>query len=259
MGQRLRGTFWKLQILFCCGLLVAGAWGQALPEWLTGKGRPVPPQLGVRDVNGFFSRDSGALKRISGDLLKLEADHGFRIFLMVEPVLIATTAPELAAQLQQLWLPEGNGLVVVYEADSRSLGYGRDVAGLPDPQAPASRIPTHETAAMLERATVATDQQLAPEAYIEALVGNLVREFDGYFQRRKAPPPADRSLRVGLLVAGGLSLLALGALLVAALARLPGMAGRKVFHFPPVDVPERFGAPGGAKVVTRPFRGEKRG
>jgi hypothetical protein len=259
MRRRQRGPIPILAILLWCGAILANGFSQSLPEWLTSNGPPKPTAMGVRDVNGFFSRDSGARKRISAQLLQLETAHDFRIYLMVEPVLIATTAPELAAQLQQIWLPQGNGLVVVYEADSRRIGYGRDVAGLPGPQVPASRIPTHEMAALLDRATAATDQQLAPEAYIEALMANLAREIGGYFERRKAPPPADRSLRLTLLALGGLTLLALGAVLVAALGRLPGAAGSRKFRFPPVAATERLGAPGGGgKVITRRFRSGSR-
>lgn len=248
MQRRLRGLNGIAAILLWWLALYGCGGGQALPQWQ-------PPALAVRDANGFFNKDSGTLKRISTRLLQLEADHGFRVLLVVEPVLIASSAPELAAVLQQEWLPAGNGLVVVYEADSRKLGYGRDVAGQPDPQAPASRIPTHEMAALLDRATTATDQQLAPEAYLEALMDNLVLELRGYFERRKEPPPRDRSLRLALLVVGGLSLLALGALLAAALSRLPALSGTRAFHFPPVKLPERLGAPaGGGKVVTRAFR-----
>lgn len=255
MRRRWHGAGGLLKILLCWAVLLGCCGGQSLPEWLGGSGHLLPPALAVRDTNGFFNPDSGALKRISTKLLQLEQDHGFRVLLMVEPVLIATSAPELAAQLQQLWLPEGNGLVVVYEADSRRLGYGRDVAGQPDPLAPINRIPTHETAVLLDRATLATDQQLAPEAYIESLMDNLVREIRGYFERSKAPPPRERSLRLALLVVGGLSLLALGALLVTAVARLPALAGAREFRFPRVSIPERLGAPaGGGKVVTRGFR-----
>jgi hypothetical protein len=116
-------------------------------------------------------------------------------------------------------------------------------------------VPTHETVAILARAREATDPKLAPEAFLEALMGNLVREFDTYFERRKAPVPAGRSLRLALLTVGGLTLLALGAIAVGALVRLPSMAGTRTFRFPRVDRPERLGAPfGGGSVITRRFR-----
>jgi hypothetical protein len=168
-------------------VLALSGFGQTLPEWLAGGATPKPPDSGVRDVNGVFDRDPGVLKRISGQLRQLETDHGYRICLMVEPVLMATTAPELAAHLQQAWLPDGNGLVIVFEAGSRNLGFGRDLGGKPDPSATGNLVPTHETAALLRAAAGATDISLAPEAYIETLVENLVREFNGYFERRAAP------------------------------------------------------------------------
>lgn len=229
--------------------------GQAQPDWLAENGLRKPPDFGIQDEGGFFNRNAGAMKRISDRLRKLEADHGFHILLMVEPVLIGTTAPELAAELQPYWLPEGNGLVVVYESDSRSIGFGRDVGGEPATGAIAGRVPTHETAAILEQAREATDPDLAPEAYVESLMGNLVSGFDDYFKLRKAPPPPGRALRLGLLAIGGLTLLALGAIGIGALARLPSMAGTRSFRFPVVDRPERLGAPsGGGNVTVRRFR-----
>ena len=237
-------------------LLLAGRMGaQDLPEWLAGTANARPPDFGVRDDSGFFSRNSGALKRISDQVRQLESDHGFRIYLLVEPVLIASSAPELAAQLQQAWVPGGDGLVVVYEADNRSLGFGRDMNDRTGPHPPAAAVPTHETAAILMRAREGTDPDLAPEDFLETLMGNLVREFDGYFKRRQAPVPAGRSLRLALLTVGGLTLLALAAIGVGALIRLPAMAGARTFRFPVVDRPERLGAPcGGGCVITRRFR-----
>lgn len=236
-------------------IMVFSGSGQSLPDWLAKNGVPRPPDFGIRDESGFFNRNAGATKRISDQLRKLEAEHGFRIYLMVEPVLIATNAPELAAQLQQYWVPEGDGLVVVFESDNRGLGFGRDMGGPPHEKAAAGSVPTHEAAAILARAKDATDPNLAPEAYIESLMTNLVDEFTIYFEKRAAPIPATRTLRLGLLTVGALTLLALGAIAVGSLVRLPSMAARKIYRFPVVDRPERLGAPcGGGNVTTRGFK-----
>ncbi len=236
------------------GVLLLTGFGQSLPDWLAKNGVPKPPDFGVRDESGFFNRNTGAIKRISDPLRKLEAEHGFKIYLMVEPVLIATNANELAAQLQQYWVPEGDGLVVVFETDNRSLGFGRDVDGPPDENAAAGSVPTHETATILMRAREATDPNLSPEAYIESLMMNLADGFNNYFEKRAAPIPATRALRLGALVVGALALLALGAIIIGALIRLPSMAARKTYRFPIVDRPERLGAPcGGGNVTVRKF------
>ncbi len=254
--RRLR--YWMAAWIVWGALLLSGS-GQALPDWLAKNGIQKPPDFGILDEGGFFNRNSGAMKRISDQLRKLESDNGFRIYLVVEPVLIATTAPELAAQLQQSWLPEGNGLVVVFESDNRSLGFGRDLGGTPDAIEAGSHVPTHETAAILLRAKEGTEENPAPEAYIEALMGNLVMEFTSYFEKRSAPLPAGRSLRLWLLAFGGLAVLGLGAIIVGAIVRLPSMAGSRRFRFPLVDRPERLGAPcGGGNVTMRRFRPEAR-
>lgn len=233
--------------------------GQSLPDWVGMGDRARPPELAVRDDNGFFNRGAGALGRISARLRDLDAAHGFKLYLIVEPALIGTSAPELAEMLQDAWLPGGNGLVVVYETDSRTLGFGRYGGSAPDGEAAADRVPPHVAAAILNRVRRDTETALAPEAYVERLMANLADEFAGYFERRQAPPPAGRSLRLGLLTVGALSALALGAILVGTLSRLPSVARPRVFRFPAVDRPERLGAPcGGGNVTTRGFGGSRR-
>ena len=229
--------------------------GQAVPGGLPLGGEAKPPESGIRDAGGFFSRSPDAMARISEKLRKLEADHGFRMLLLVEPVLIGTPAQDLADQLRESWLPQGGGLVVVFESDTRNLGFGRDPVESPAGGDPIREIPAHETVTILQRAREATDPKLETAAYIESLMGKLVAEFDSYFQRRATPPPAGRSLRVGLLTLGALTLLALAAIVVGSLTRLPSLAGPRTWRFPVVDRPERLGAPyGGGNVTTRRFR-----
>jgi hypothetical protein len=237
------------------GAMVLSGSGQVVPDWRRQGGDPTPPGSGIRDAGGFFSRSPDAMARISEKLRNLEADHGFRMFLLVEPVLIGSTAQDLADQLRESWLPQGGGLVVVFESDTRNLGFGRDPVEAPAGGDPIREIPVHETVTILQKAREATDPKLATAAYIESLMGNLVAEFDSYFQRRASPPPAGRSLRVGLLTLGALTLLALAAIVVGSLTRLPSVAGPRTWRFPMVDRPERLGAPcGGGNVTTRRFR-----
>lgn len=215
----------------------------------------VPPESGLLDSAGLFSKDSGAFERISAQFGQLRQDHGYRIYLVVEPVLMSGNAVDLAALLQQEWLPDGNGLVVVFESDNRNLGFGRDPAGNSDLPA-GTLVPTHETVVLLQQAVAATDVELAPGAYAEALTGHLVKGFNSYFMRRAAPPPRERSLRFTLLTVGGFALLALVAIGVGALTRLKSVAGVRSFRFPEVDRPERLGAPSGARVTTRVFKNQ---
>lgn len=234
----------------CWAALLLPGHGQSLPEWLSKNAAHKPPDFGILDESGFFNRDSGAFKRISEQIRKMEQDHGYRIYLVVEPVLIATSAPEMAAELQQAWVPDGNGLVIVFESDSRHLGVGRDLTGSAENPL---RVPSHELTALLNRALEAADPKLAAEAYIENLVEKVTGELDAYFKRRATPPPADRSVKIGLLVAGTLALLGLAAIGLGGLVRHSSMSGVRSFRFPTVDRPERLGAPCGGNVTARRF------
>jgi hypothetical protein len=247
-------SFLKFALWILCWAAMPHAGAQLLPQWLASDGPPKPPDFGVRDDNGFFNRDSATPKRISERIRQLRSDHGYQLYLVVEPVLIATNAPLLAANLQELWLPDGDGLVIVYEADNRSLGFGLDVGASPAATRTGPLVPTHETAAILRNVSAATAKDLPPEAFVETLIGNLVDELNRYFERRAAPPPAGRSLRMALLAIGALTLLGLAAILVGSLTRLDSMAERRRFRFPRVDRPERLGAPsGGGSVTSRQF------
>ena len=82
------------------GLLALPASAQELPEWQSGAGVPPPPEFSVRDDTDFLGKESGAKRRIADRLHQLEADHGYRLYLVIEPVLIGTTAPELAEELR---------------------------------------------------------------------------------------------------------------------------------------------------------------
>jgi hypothetical protein len=238
--------------------LLALAWlmparGQDLPESLADQSVQAPPPFGVLDTAGFFQRNAGALKRISDQIRKLEEDHNYSIYLVVEPVLIASTAPERASELRHAWVPEGNGLVVVFESDSRNLGIGRDVVGNETAAGNRARVPSFETAAILTRALDSTDRNLAPDAYLETLVGKICAEFDAFFKRRDAPAPAARSMKIGMLIAGIFALLGLGAIGLGGLLRHSSMAAVQIFRFPVVDRPERLGAPCGGSVTSRRF------
>lgn len=243
-----------LTIWLCWAVLASHVLAQALPEWLSkNSGDSPPPAFGILDESHFFNKTSGASKRISNLLRKLEQDYEYKIYLVVEPVLIASTPSELAASLRRAWVPEGNGLVLVFESDSRHLGIGLDLAGHADPMDRTSQVPSHETSAILARAMESTSDKLAPEPYLEALVGNLVHEYEGYFKRRSTPPPAARSVKIGLLIVGILALLGLGVIAVGGLVRHSSMTEGRSFRFPVIDRPERLGAPCGGTVIARRF------
>lgn len=213
-----------------------------------------PPANGLLDQGGFFKRNPSIGDNIAKRLQQLHSNHDYRIYLVVEPSLLTTSAPDLASRLRELWLPEGDGIVAVYEGDTRSLGIGRDLGDGADPTARSSPVPTHETATIINLALAATDKKLPSEIYLQTLALNLTDAFERYFERRATPPPRGQSLRIALVVIGIVATLSLCAIAVAALTRLKSVQGIRTFHFRPVDRPERLGAPAGASVTSRSFR-----
>jgi hypothetical protein len=243
-----------LSIWLCWGFSIFLVQAQALPEWLAKSGiGKAPPAFGILDESKLFNKDSGAFKRISDQLRKLELDHNYKIYLVVESVLIGSTPSELAADLRRAWIPEGNGLVIVFETDSRRLGIGQDLENHPEITNQGSRIPVNETSGMLIRAAEATDIQLAPEPYLETLINSLYNEHEDYFKRLSTPTPPERSVKTGLLIVGILALLGLGAIAIGGLMRHSSIAAGPKFRFPVVDRPERLGAPCGGSATARKF------
>ena len=118
---------------------------------------------------------------------------------------------------------------------------------------PGSLIPTHETATLVNRALEAVDPELAPEAYIEALMFRLAAEAGDYFKRRDTPPPASRVLRIALLGIGAVTLLAPAGPGLGWVIRRATVADKRSFRFHGGDRPERLGAPCGASVTSSRF------
>lgn len=246
--------YWIWAAMWVCILMVAlPTRAQEIPEWMVREGVPKPPDFGIRDEARFFTRDAGTFKRISDQLRKLELERGYHLYLVVEPVMIGTNPPEYAARLREAWLPEGDGMVVALESNTRAIGVGRDITLSPGMQIKDSVIPTHETSAMVARAFDGVDPQLAPEAFVETVMTRLVDEVEAYFQRKEQVVPASRTVRIGLLIAGLLTVLALLAIGMGWLVRHSGMAEVPTFHFPRVEVEPRLGAPSGARVTARRF------
>jgi hypothetical protein len=234
----------------CCwfAMMVGGA-GQDLPMNL-----PAAPASGIVDMDGFFTSEPEKAARISEVIQKLQRDQGFKLFLVIEPILIGSSVPQRADELRMRWVPNGDGLVVVYESSTRQLAVGWDIVGGEIPIDQSSlRIPSFKTSAMLNRALGAPNPQLPPEAYLEELMVKLAGEFDGYFANREVSPPPERTLKITLVVVGTFALLGLATMIAVAIVRYTSVSGVQAYRFPTVECTERLAAPCGATVSTRRF------
>lgn len=219
-----------------------------------GKLPPAPPD-GIHDPSRLLAASPSRQQAISESLRKLEAAHGFRIFLYIESVFLNTTPTELADNLKPLWIPDGKGLILVYEFDTKRLGVSQDLFTSDPVGNPSdSKLPAHETTRILATAFQKADRTLSPENYLTELIRAITTSYDAYFAQAEKPRPFAQTLRPRMLLAGGLAVAALLALsvIISGKSRAARLAGKSTF--PTVDCAERLRAPAGAAVVSRKFK-----
>ena len=212
-----------------------------------------PPATGILDNAGLFRRKPEMEARLAGELRGLQEKHDFQIYVVVESLLVTGDVFRRASELQRAWLPDGHGMVVVFETDTKALGFGRGYDE--SPGFTHETVPSYETIEILTQAGSQLQKSDPPEVFLDTLVTHLVRGYDRYFKRKEAPVPEGRGLRLAMIIVGGISALALIGLLIAwFLHRADHISGRTIFYFPPVDADERLGAPyGGGAVSSRRF------
>lgn len=236
-------------IVFVCLPLITVLPAQHLP----GVSFPEPPVNGLLDEDGVLARHSSMARGISRRLSELEHDHGFRLYLILERSLLSTNPSDLAAGLQQAWLPDGGGLVLVFESDTRVLGFGRGLEAAEGMINDPAAIPSYELVGIVSNSLDAAKDIETSELYLEKVVAELSSNIDAYFLRKAEPVAKSRSLRLALITTAALTLLALAGMAVGWLLGKSERRHRQVRRFPPSDIPERLGAPYGASVVTRSF------
>jgi hypothetical protein len=213
-----------------------------------------PPASGVLDQAGMLSRNPVLLAKLTSQIQQLKADHGFQIYLVLESVLVSESVQQAATRLQEAWLPEGNGMVLVFELDSRMLGLGQAYGQNLDESPKPAQVPSYESMAILTAATKGLDRNMPSEPFLETVTTRLVEHYNAYFKRKEAPVPEGRTLRLGLILIGGASALALIGLIVALIMkRSTGAMAGGALTLPETGVSERLGAPYGAAVSSHRF------
>lgn len=227
---------------------VAGRYGDGPP--------PPRPAFNVQDNAGLFTRDPDRLRAISDRLRTLELRHGFHLYIVIEPVVMGSSAVELAARLQQAWLPNGDGFVLVFESDNGAFGLGHkyEVADGDEARFHAE-LPSYYAALALDRAHSRLASDLEPGEMVDQISALLVEDVGGYLDRSAVPPSAGLTLRLVLATVGALSALGLAGLGLARLAQRAERRRRRSFYFQEVSGEQRLGAPFGAMVSARRFSG----
>lgn len=250
-------SIWKSLCLFLLSLvsvIAPVAQAQVVPSLYGDEPPPPKPAFNVQDNAGLFTRDPDRLRAISDRLRELEQRHGFRIYVVTEPVVMGSSSIELAARLQQAWLPDGDGFVIVFESDNRVFGLGRNYE-VSDADEAKSRsvVPSFYAADALDRILAQLDPKLESPDLIDRLTSLLVADIGGYLDRRQAPEASGQNLRLVLAAVGVLCALGLLGLGLARLAHQAEKRRRRSYRFPPATDGQRLAAPFGAKVSSRRF------
>lgn len=216
-----------------------------------------PPADGVLDHGGFFQRDHERLARITERLRRLKEERGFPVYLVVEPLLVQGSGANRAMELQRKWVPDGNGIVFIFETDSKRISVGQQFEQNLGPEgAPNEQVPSFELNAIFSSATKGlTPQTTSPEEFIETFLTRVTDGIESYFQRRDKPAEDGRTVRLVMVIIGAAAGLALIGLAAAWLMRRSDRAGGAgCFFFPETEAEERLGAPyGGGSVSSRRF------
>lgn len=231
----------KAFFLTCMTLLLVAAsmHAQALNEL------PPPPLTGLSDDGAMLGKNSSAQQQIIGQLRKLEANHGYRLYVILERSLIGTSPSVLAADLQQKWMPRGGGLVIVFESDTGKIGFGRGFDASEGIMEGAEGIPAYSLVEIISKSLQASEGIEVPELFIQKFVGEIAENLQEYLRKKEAPAKGGRSLRLALATIGALSLLALGGMIVGWMIGKSERKQGRVLKFPEMDTPERLGAPYG--------------
>ncbi len=238
-----------LSFVFCT-LLAGSASAQRLPD----ADIPPPPPSGLSDKDGVLSLRPETARRITVMLQDLKRDHGYDMFVILKTALISTTASDLASQLQQEWLPDGGGIVIVFESDTKNMGFGRDLNPNEGMESDRVGVPAFSLVEIISNALHRVGEEESMEVYIEKLVMEITTGLTAWFKLREAPVSGGRSLRLALVTVGALSLLALCGMGVGWMMGKADKKQTSVRVFPEIDLPERLGASyGGGGGVAHNF------
>jgi hypothetical protein len=230
---------------------------------------PPRPADGILDEARMFARSPERHQAVASALAALQEKHGFPFYYVLYNSLYGRSLDDRAHALQQAWLGESPGIVLVLETDSKQFRVGQGATK-------QDKVPVQSGAAL----PVTGPKELAPsdlgtimrgmegsllqapstEEYSERLATGMATGISKVLDERVAAPEGTTKSRLVLLAVGfGAAVGLISLLVVAGLKRAEAKALER-FVFPKATVGTRLGAPfGGGKVSSRSFRSREGG
>lgn len=252
------------------GLCVALLWMMA--GWLHAQEAddftaPPPPADGILDEARMFVRSPERHKAVAEALAALEEKHGFRFYFALYSSLYGRNLEDRAHALQQAWLGESPGMVLVLETDSKTFRQSQTpskVEQVPEganlPVTGPKEFSPSDLTAIGRTMDESLRQASSSEDYAERLAIGLTSGISKVLDERAAAPEGSTKSRLVLLAVGfGAAAGLVSLLVVAGLKRAEAKALER-FIFPKATVGTRLGAPfGGGKVSSRSFGSREAG
>lgn len=252
-------------VALVCLLLAPALAGQDAGSASATEGAPPPPESHILDDTGFFRDHPTELATLSDSLKRIQAKHGYPVYLVIYYSVIEENLQAKADELHRAWFGEqGNGMVLVYQRDPVAEGdnpaiafyQGSDLEEKTDAsRLPDNLVPRRDMEALL--ANVFRDLKPSPEepmSYVTGIVSGIERELDAYF---KVEPPKwndTPNLRLMAVFAGAVAGLGLLGMLFWRVLSRAETKSALVYYFPDVKTGRRLGAPyGGGWASERTF------
>jgi hypothetical protein len=228
---------------------------------------PPAPADGILDEARMLQRDPARHRALAESLADLEAKHGFRMYYVLYDTLISSSAGERAMKLQQAWLGDKPGIVLVLETDRGIFRFGQampkqerigPIQSLerPDPSSLSAFALADIIRTIEPKLKEAKDRGEFSEKLGIGVAQGILQELD----KRAAEPQGGTRVRMVILAIGLIAGTGLAALLVVAGLKRAESKAQERYLFPKVNVGMRLGAPyGGGKVSSRSFGGRPQG
>jgi hypothetical protein len=225
---------------------------------------PPRPADGILDEARMFARSPERHQAVASALAALQEKHGFPIYYVLYNSLYGRSLEDRAHALQEAWIGDSPGIVLVLETDSKLFRIGQGVtrqdkipvqsgAALPV-TGPKELAPSDLGAIMREMEGGGLLQASSTEEYSERLATGMAAGISKVLDERAAAPEGATKSRLVLLAVGFGAAAGLIALLVVAGLKRAEAKALERFVFPKATVGTRLGAPfGGGKISSRSF------
>jgi hypothetical protein len=224
---------------------------------------PPAPMGHVLDDAGLFDRHPEQLVEISTRLMELEDEHDLPVYIAIYGGLLRSGIKEQTQGLYAKWVGKDvDGVVVVWDSDTRQLEFGLPSAGYYDlggEDGSATSLPDQRMRPVLNEVIVKVKGIESKKGYVDRLSEDLVARLDHMLSEggRQGGVSAGR-VAVATLFLGGI--LAGIALCAGRWVRGSGVESRRQCYFPDVLVGSRLGAAfGGGRVAVIDYMSEDDG